>query len=59
MKNKPMPRDKKLRKILLVNPVPMEILLQAENSKETVLIPGDEVCGMEFANFTWLLKQLM
>lgn len=59
LKNKPMLSDKKLRKILLVNPVPMEILLQAENSKETILIPGDEVCGMEFANLAWLLKQLM
>ncbi|MBO5175970.1 MAG: hypothetical protein J6K04_06170 [Lachnospiraceae bacterium] len=31
--------DKKLRKILLVNPVPMEMLWQAEKGKETKLSP--------------------
>ena len=50
--------DKKLRQILLVNPVPMEMLMQAENAKETILSPGDEVYGMEIANLSWLLRQL-
>lgn len=31
--------DKKLRKILLVNPVPMEMLMQAERGKESKLSP--------------------
>ena len=31
--------DKKLRKILLINPVPMEMLLQAERGKENKLSP--------------------
>ncbi|MBQ8634506.1 MAG: hypothetical protein IJ420_12975 [Lachnospiraceae bacterium] len=31
--------DKKLRKILLVNPVPMEMLLQTERGKESTLSP--------------------
>ena len=51
--------DKKNRKILLVNPVPMEMLMQKENAKETILSPGDEVYGMEVANLSWLLKELM
>jgi len=70
------PGGKKLRKILLVNPVPMEMLMQtergkeiklspfpvenmrAENGKERIISPGDEVYGMEVANLSWLLKEL-
>lgn len=70
------PGDKKLRKILLVNPVPMEMLMQAErgkdiklnpfpvenmraeNGKERIISPGDEVYGMEIANLSWLLQEL-
>ena len=37
--NKVIPSGKKLRKILLVNPVPMEMLLQAERGKENKLSP--------------------
>jgi len=69
--------EKKLRKILLINPVPMEMLMQAErgkdsklspfpvenmraeNGKERILSPGDELYGMEIANLSWLLKELM
>ena len=75
--NKEASDDKKLRKLLLVNPVPMEMLMQAErgkesklspfpmenmqkeNSKERILSPGDELYGMEVANLSWLLKELM
>ena len=70
-------KEKKLRKILLINPVPMEMLMQAErgkdaklspfpvenmqaeNGKERILSPGDEVYGMQIANLSWLLKELM
>lgn len=37
--NKAASDDKKLRKILLINPVPMEMLLQAERGKESKLSP--------------------
>ena len=37
--NKDAPEDKKLRKILLVNPVSMEMLLQTERGKESKLSP--------------------
>jgi len=50
--------DKKLRKILLINPVPMEMLWQTENGTERILSPGDELYGMEIANLSWLLKEL-
>lgn len=39
MKNKAISGAKKLRKILLVNPVPMEVLMQAENGKENIVSP--------------------
>lgn len=39
MKNQVVPSDKKLRKILLVNPVPMEMLMQAERGKDNKLSP--------------------
>lgn len=50
--------DNKIRKILLINPVPMEMLLQAECGAERILNPGDELYGMEIANLSWLLKEL-
>jgi len=37
--NKEVSVDKKLRKILLVNPVPMEMLMQAERGRESKLSP--------------------
>lgn len=37
--NKEASDDKKLRKLLLVNPVPMEMLMQAERGKESKLSP--------------------
>ena len=58
-KNKVFTGDKKLRKILLINPVPMEMLMQEKNAKETIINPGDEVYGLEIANLSWLLKELM
>lgn len=57
-KQKKIPGDKKLRKVLLINPVPMEMLFQADNSKESILNPGDELYDMEVANLSWLLKEL-
>jgi len=37
--NKEVSGEKKFRKILLVNPVPMEMLMQAERGKESKLSP--------------------
>ena len=39
MKSKDAPSNKKLRKILLINPVPMEMLIQADNGKDSKLSP--------------------
>ena len=50
--------NKVLRRILLVNPVPMDMLRQVENGMEIVVSPGDVVYGMEVANLSWLLKEL-
>ena len=58
LKHQSVPKGKKLRKILLVNPVPREMLMQEGNTKETILNPGDEIYGMEIMNMSWLLKKL-
>ena len=39
VKSNVFPSDKKLRKILLINPVPMEMLMQSEGGKENKLSP--------------------
>jgi len=57
--DKATPNDKVLRRILLVNPVPMDMLRQVENGMEIVVSPGDVVYGMEIASLSWLLKQLI
>lgn len=58
LKDKAFTSDKKPRKILLINPVPMDMLMQEKVDKERTVIPGDEVYGMQIANLTWLLKEL-
>ena len=66
---------KPVRKILLVNPVPLDMqmkgaqdnarvagidrILQAENRKETTISPGDVIYGMEVANLSRLLKLII
>ena len=66
---------KKVRKILLVNPVPLDMqmkgvqdnarvagidrILQAENRTETTISPGDVIYGMEVANLSRLLKLII
>jgi len=57
-KQKENPSDKELRKILLINPVPIDMLMQEKVGKERTVIPGDEVYGMQIANQSWLLKEL-
>ena len=49
---------KPIRKVLLMNPVPMEMRMQARNSKETIISPGDKVYDLEIYNLSGLLKEL-
>lgn len=50
--------NKPLRKMLLVNPVPMDIRMQEKRQEEYILNPGDMVNGMELMNLSELLKEL-
>ncbi len=49
---------KHIRKILLVNPVPREMRMQARNSKETIVSPGDVVYDLEIFNLSGLVNKL-
>ena len=48
--------DKEIRPILLINPMPLEILLQPSNGPERISGTGDMVYGMEIANLSHLLR---
>lgn len=50
--------EKTIRKVLLMNPVPMEMRMQAKNSKETIVSPGDKVYDLEIYNLSGLLNEL-
>lgn len=50
--------EKQRYPILLVNPVPVEILQQFDNGKEVILNPGDKIQDMEVYNQSQLLKRL-
>ncbi len=50
--------EKTIRKVLLMNPVPMEMRMQAKNSKETIVSPGDKVYDLVVYNLSGLLKEL-
>lgn len=50
--------DKRIRKILLVNPVPMEIRMQVKNGKESIVSAGDKVYDLEIYNLSGLLNAL-
>lgn len=52
------PTDKQTYPILLVNPVPVEMLQQFDNGKEVILNPGDKIRDMEVYNQSQLLKRL-
>lgn len=47
---------KEVRPILLINPMPLEILLQPSSGLERISGPGDKVFGMELANLSHLLR---
>nr|MBR4279823.1 hypothetical protein [Clostridia bacterium] len=48
--------DKEVRPMLLINPMPLEILLQPSSGLERISGPGDQVFGMEIANLSHLLR---
>lgn len=47
---------KEVRPILLINPMPLEILLQPSNGLERISGTGDKVYGMEIASLSHLLR---
>ena len=47
---------KEVRPILLINPMPLETLLQPSNGLERISGPGDQVFGLEIANLSHLLR---
>lgn len=57
-KNREMSPEKKKQGILLVNPVPVEMLQLFENGKEEILNPGDKVRDYEVFNLSGLLMKL-
>lgn len=50
--------EKTIRKVLLMNPVPMEMRMRARNGKETIVSPGDKVYDLEIYNLSGLLNVL-
>lgn len=54
----PEPGDKPQRRLLLICPMPLEILMQPSNGQEHISGTGDHICGMEIANVDHLLRLL-
>lgn len=48
--------DKEVRPVLLINPMPLETLLQPASGPERISGPGDRVFGLEIANLSHLLR---
>lgn len=48
--------DKPQRKLLLICPMPLDILMQPSNSQEGISGTGDMICGMEIANIDHLRR---
>ena len=55
---KPVAENKPVRKLLLVNPVPMAIRMKPRRDEEYVIFPGERIGGMEFVNMSVLLMML-
>lgn len=51
-----LPEGTPVRRILLVNPMPMDILMQPNNGQEEISGTGDMICGMEIASLSHLLR---
>lgn len=52
----PQETGKEVRPILLINPMPLEILLQPSSGLEHISGPGDKVFGLEISNLSHLLR---
>lgn len=52
----PAAESKDVRPILLLNPMPLEVLLQPSSGLETISGAGDMLRGMEIANLSHLLR---
>ena len=52
----PAAEGKEVRPILLINPMPLEILLQPSSGLESISGPGDVLRGMEIANLSHLMR---
>ena len=50
--------EKTVRKILLVNPTPMEFHYQPRHGQERIVCAGDTINGMEIASLQCFLKEL-
>lgn len=48
--------EKPQRKLLLICPMPLEILMQPSNGQEGISGTGDMICGMEIANIDHLRR---
>lgn len=55
---KPVAENKPIRKLLLVNPVPMAIRMKPRRDEEYVIFPGEMISGMEFMNLSGFLIML-
>lgn len=56
--DKQVAEGKPLRKLLLVNPVPMAIHMKPRRQEEYVIFPGEMISGMELMNLSGLLTML-
>lgn len=52
----PQAEGKAVRPVLLINPMPVEILLQPCSGMESTLGPGDQLFGMELASISHLTR---
>lgn len=54
----PVAESKPLRKLLLVNPIPMDIRIKPKRQEEYSIFPGEMIGDMEFMNMSGLLMML-
>lgn len=55
---KPAAENKPLRKVLLINPLPMSVCMKPKREEEYVIYPGEMISGMEFMNLSGFLIML-
>ena len=50
------PEEARMRRILLINPMPLEIRMQPNNGQEEISGTGDTIRGMEIASLSHLIR---